>query len=409
MALGMPKITKRTVEKLRPAPNREIQLWDDELRGFGIRVQPTGTASYFAFYRTADGRQRKITLARVGVVTPDQARRLARETLAASVNGRDISTERRRFKQGITVTELCDAYLKEAEGRVKASTLSMDRSRIERHVKPLLGAVRVASLSSDDIEGMRRSIETGRTAAPRVGRGGVTTGGRGVAGRTLGMLGTILEFARRKGEISHNPVRGVRRPPDRKQTRYLTATEISRLGRTMHEAEANGVSAVGITAIRFLLLSGLRRQEALQLSRHHIDETAGCIRLPDSKAVPQIRAVGHAAFQAVPKADDSEWLFPSTQGSGHFVGLPKVLQKICRRAGIIGVTPHVLRHTFASVAEELGYTELTIAGLLGHRVSGITARYAHMPDKALVSAANNIADVISMRLRVQVEVAPAKY
>ena len=62
------------------------------------------------------------------------------------------------------------------------------------------------------------------------------------------------------------------------------------------------------------------------------------------------------------------------------------------------VTPHVLRHSFAATAAEMGFSELTIAGLLGHSVPGITARYAHIPDRALVSAADQVAARISITL-----------
>jgi site-specific recombinase XerD len=55
------------------------------------------------------------------------------------------------------------------------------------------------------------------------------------------------------------------------------------------------------------------------------------------------------------------------------------------------VTVHVLRHTFAATAAEMGFSELTIAGLLGHSVPGVTARYAHVPDSALVTAADRVA------------------
>ncbi len=50
-----------------------------------------------------------------------------------------------------------------------------------------------------------------------------------------------------------------------------------------------------------------------------------------------------------------------------FVGLPKVLGRVCAKAGLESVTVHVLRHTFAATAAEMGFSELTIAGLLGTR------------------------------------------
>jgi site-specific recombinase XerD len=101
-------------------------------------------------------------------------------------------------------------------------------------------------------------------------------------------------------------------------------------------------------------------------------------------------------------------VFPASRSDGHFVGLPKVLQRICARAGLEGVTIHVLRHSFAATAAEMGFSELTIAGLLGHSVPGITARYAHVPDAALVAAADRVAARIASALdgKVGAEVIP---
>ena len=67
-----------------------------------------------------------------------------------------------------------------------------------------------------------------------------------------------------------------------------------------------------------------------------------------------------------------------------------MLGRLCARANLNGVTVHVLRHTFAAMAAEQGFSELTIAGLLGHTVPGVTARYAHVPDRALVTAAEQV-------------------
>jgi integrase len=100
------------------------------------------------------------------------------------------------------------------------------------------------------------------------------------------------------------------------------------------------------------------------------------------------------ALKAQPRDGDCNWVFPADRGEGHFVGVPKVLERVSAHADLVGVTVHSLRHTYASVAAEMGYSELTIAGLLGHTVPGVTARYAHVPDRALVSAA----DAVSARI-----------
>jgi integrase len=105
-----------------------------------------------------------------------------------------------------------------------------------------------------------------------------------------------------------------------------------------------------------------------------------------------VRVIGDPAIDVVkaqPVRDGSPYVFPADCGDGHFIGVVRVLSRVCRRAKLSGVTPHVLRHTFASIAAELGFTELTIAGLLGHASQGVTQRYVHL-DAALVLAANQV-------------------
>ena len=251
----MPKITKRVVDALRPdGGGAEVFKWDSEMRGFGVRIMPSGTASYFVQYRTPEGRTRRMIIGRVGTLTPDEARKLAREKLACVASGGDPSTERRAVRTAMTVSELCDRYIKDAKGRIKDSTLAMDKSRIESHVKPLVGNLSVRSLTPSDINRLKSDIMAGKTAKPRRnGRGGVVTGGRGVAARTLGMLGTILEYARNPLKlIKENPARGLKKPSEGKQRRFLSLEEIAKLGVVMRQADMMGENDTGIKAIRVL-------------------------------------------------------------------------------------------------------------------------------------------------------------
>ncbi|MFO0911315.1 MAG: tyrosine-type recombinase/integrase [Pirellulales bacterium] len=396
----MPKITKKLIDSLRPsADGSELQVWDSEIRGFGVRVMPSGVASYFVFYRNADGRQRKLTLGRVGSLTPDEARVLARLRMSETLKGEDPSADRRKARSSTTVSELCDLYLADSRNRVKSSTHLVDRSRIERHVKPLIGRHRVASLTAQDVVSMQSDIIAGKTEAPREGRGGRTTGGSAVAGRTVGMLVSILEFARQLGLVAENVARGVKKPPDRKVTRFLSFEEITRLGTAISEVERLDYEPISAGVVKFLLLTGCRRMEALSLPLAWVDAPARCLRLQDSKSGYQIRPIGTPALKVIEAIEHRNgWVFPSAKGNGHFVGLPKVLDRLCRSAGIDPISPHVLRHTFASVAAEMGYSELTIAGLLGHSLGGVTARYSHVPDAALVSAADAVAERIKSAL-----------
>ena len=222
------KLTKRVVDALKaPEPSkvgvkvRESFVWDRELRGFGVQVMPSGLKSFVIQYRTPEGRPRRVVIGRYGLMTVEEARTLAHEKLVAVSKGVDPVAEEAKAAGLLTVTEICDWYIAEAEaGRIlgrrrraiKASTLAMDRSRIESHIKPLLGKRQIGSLKLGDIEGAQADIAAGKTSKARVGsRGGATTGGEGVAARTISTLHSIFEHAVRLGQIEANPAKGVRK------------------------------------------------------------------------------------------------------------------------------------------------------------------------------------------------------
>ena len=409
----MEKITKRAVDALKP--NRvgnkvwENFLWDRELRSFGVRVSPTGLKVYLVQYRNLAGKSRRLSLGRHGLLTAEQARDLAREKLVLIARGED-PTDPHADRAALTVGQVCDWYLAEAEagrllGRrrksIKASTLAMDRSRIEAHVRPLLGGRRVATLKLLDIEGMQADIAAGKTAKPRAGsRGGATTGGAGTAARTVSTLHSLLEHAFRLGLIEHNPAKGVRRLAGEPRDRRLSAAEIAALGQALRDAEQEGEHPTGMAAVRLLLLTGFRRSEAFGLHRAWVDEELQAVRFPDTKTGAQVRPIGRTALdliRAQPRREGSPYVFPSDWGDGHFTAAVPILERACAAARIQGVTPHTLRHTFASVAADLGFTELTIAALLGHAARGVTQRYVHV-DEAVQMAADRVAGWIAMLL-----------
>jgi integrase len=213
------------------------------------------------------------------------------------------------------------------------------------------------------------------------------------------MLRAIFEHARRKRLVSENPAKGARKLADRKRQGRLTLDQVRSLGKAMREAATEGDNSTGLAVIRFIMLSGFRRHEALAIERSWLLDTGG-VDLPDTKSGAQVRPVGRPAMKVLrsqSEQGDSKWLFPADRGDRHFVGLRKVLGRICKRAKLEDVTPHVLRHTFASVAGDLGYSELTIAGLLGHASGSVTAGYVHL-DVALVSAADRVSAVVAAAL-----------
>lgn len=408
----MPKITKRFVDSLKPDPTREVQAMDDALAGFGVRIMQSGVASYFIRYRTAEGTARRLVLGKVGTLTPDEARKLAGEKLGTVAKGQDPSGDRHAKREAMTIAEVCDWYLAAAAkgelvGRkgapIKASTLEMDRSRINAHVRTLIGSKRVDGLTDTDIARLQRDIAAGKTAKDRQGRGGATTGGAGVAARTVRMLGAILEHAKRAKLVKANPAHGIRQLAEGASDRRLSEEEITALGEALRAAEARGENPVALAAIRLLLLTGFRRMEALSLRWEEVDAKGRCITLADTKSGGQVRAVGAAAFavlDTLTRGPGSPWVFPAARGDGHFVGLPKVLDRIYAAAGIEGASVHTLRHTLASVAADEGFSEMTVAALLGHARRGVTQRYAKV-DRAAVLAADAVSAKIASLLAGQ--------
>lgn len=408
----MGKLTKTAIDALAIPAKGQAFLWDSELRGFGVRVIPSGLKAFVLQYRNEEGRSRRIVIGRYGVLTVEQARKQAILKLAAVVGGADPAEERAQSRAAITIREVCNWYLENAEagmilGRkhrpIKASTLAMDRSRIETHIIPLIGARQVRALRIADIEKMQMDIVAGKTAKPRkVGRrGGKAAGGPGVAGRAVSTLQSLLSHALRYDIVENNPAAGVRKIAGKPRTRRLSAAEIRALGEAMEIAERNEENPTGLAAVRALLLTGYRISEVIGMERSWLHSDRGYVHFPDTKTDGQVRPIGRAAIQllkALPEKRGLSLFFPSDFVDRPYSGVPETLRALCAIAGIKGVTPHVLRHTFGSVAGDMGFSELTIKALLGHGARGSTQNYVHI-DEALRLAVERVSSKIDQLLR----------
>ena len=111
------------------------------------------------------------------------------------------------------------------------------------------------------------------------------------------MLGTILERAVRDGVLAKNPARGIARPKDQPKRPVFSFESISAVGDAMRELEAAGENVIGLRAVRFLLMTGTRRMEALTLKWGTIDRKARCLRFDDTKSGRQTRPIGRASLE----------------------------------------------------------------------------------------------------------------
>ncbi len=185
----------------------------------------------------------------------------------------------------------------------------------------------------------------------------------------------------------------LKRQADQKRTRRLTIEEYGVLGRAIREAEQTGEAWQIAAGVRLLALTGFQLGEVIALKWSEVDEPGGCIRLADSKEGASVRPIGRRAFEllaTLPRVDGCAYVVPAARGGGHFGGLPHGARRLLKRVGP-GVTPHVLRHSFASVADDLGYSEPTIAAMLGHASGSVTSRYIHHLDSVLIAAASRVA------------------
>lgn len=404
------KLNKRTIDAI-PVPGKgQAFVWDTEIKGFGVRVGSTGAKTFVIQYANAEGRLRRVKIGRFGVLTVEQARETAKIKLGTVAAGQDPAEEKRRARSDATVAELCDWYLVEARagrliGRksrpIKSSSLAMDESRIKTHIKPLLGNRLARRLTIADVEAMQAQIAAGKTAKPRDGsRGGRATGGAGVAARSVGTLQAILGHAKHKGLIADHPTVGARKLAGKKKSRRLSTSEIELLGKAMAYARARGENATGLAVLQLLILTGYRREEGQALQRAWVNSAGGFVAFPDTKGDAQLRAIGPQALKVIaaqPEIVGNAYVFPSTVGGGPFTAVSACLQRVCSLAGINGVTPHTLRHTFGSVAGDLGFSELTIRAMLGHASQSITQDYVHI-DEALKLAVRRTSDEIARLL-----------
>ena len=361
-------------------------------------------------------RKRRYTIGQYGRVTLDEARTIAKEILGRVAKGEDplITREEEKNKAETTaqtISELCDEYYQDsAAGLVtyrgrpkKASTLATDSGRIERHIKPLLGKRLAREVSRRDIERFVNQVRVGKTAGTwKTGSRGkaVVTGGAGTAYRTLSLVSAIFSYAIKHGIRSDNPARGIERPATGQRDRVLSPDEYKSLGKALDDLESTGSNKIALNAYRVLALTGCRRGEVFGLKKSEIDTHRQCLRLEDTKTGAQVRAVGSGVMRILSplvKDNETEFVFPATRGDQHLTDA-KQFGAACKKAGLNGVSLHTLRHSFASVGLELEYSELTIAGLLGHRSHSVTSRYSHHVDQALITAADRIAGVIERRM-----------
>ncbi|MBV9569766.1 MAG: site-specific integrase [Alphaproteobacteria bacterium] len=414
------KIGRRTVANL-PAVEHTTLFYDSDLKGFGIRVMPSGVRSYIISYRVAPGGRkaptRRMSLGRVELVTPEKAREKARDLLARARLGEDPAADRAEARKAATVTELLPRYNAETGAGRRESTRKLYEMYWRVHILPAIGSKRARHVTYSDVAGLHQKI--GQKSPP-------------TANRVLVALACFFDWARRIGErpAGENPARDIEKFQEEPRERFLTSEELGRLGAAIHEAETIGlpwepdpnkkvkhcqknhrtkIDSLSAAALRLILFSGARHREILHAKRAELDRQRGFLNLARSKTGKKtivLNALALAVIDTIP--DTGPYLFPGTEKPQCSkkdkwepkprTSLKRAWTAIRKRAGLEDVRIHDLRHTFASVgvAENLG---LPVVGkLLGHANLVSTARYAHLEADPARRASNAIGQSIANAL-----------
>lgn len=402
-----PKLTARNVNAIKPT-SRDVVYWDPEIRGFGLRVYPSGARIFVVQYKNAEDRSRRMTIGALGgKMTADRARNRAKEILGTVAKGGDPVEERRKRKAGDTVRDLADRYLEEhAKPKKKPSSIKTDQRLLRLVILPELGRMKAVDVTRADVARMHHDHRSTPVQA----------------NRAVSLLSKMMRLAERWGlrPDGSNPCRNIDRHPEKPRKRYLSPAEVARLGEALTAAERGDGKEhpSAILAVRLLILTGCRRSEILQLRWSEVDFTRRVLALGDSKTGEKDVPLGAPALELLARADRQEgnpfvcWgdtsRLPKRQDdegphpAGHFIGIDKSWRRIRAAAGLPGVRLHDLRHSFASFGVGRGLGLPIIGGLLGHSTPATTQRYAHLSDNPLRQAA----DMISAEIAVALEGGP---
>jgi len=410
-------LTKRVVDALKPNDTR-YRVWDNELPGFGVRIEQSGTKTFIAKYRTSGGGrsagQRVLTIGRYGPVTVDEARKLARVKLGRVAAGADPSAELRAKRREMTMTALIDLYEREGcviqrgkrQGQaMKPRTRAYTLARLRHHVVPLLGQKRASEINAADIERFVADVTAGRTArdekaGPR--RRIVVRGGAGAARKVVRDLSAVFSFAIRSEIVQRNPCdRAAVRKTDNQNDRFMTLEEVVRLGAALNELEKEGVNPKAINIARLWALTGCRRDEIAALKKAEVNLAEAQLEFEDSKTGKSVRPLGAAPAALLETLlldaaeNDGDFVFAAERGDGYYQGTKSVWARAVAKAGLTDITPHTLRHTIGSTAISAGETMALTGAILGHVNQRSTAIYAHVQRDPSRRAANRISQKIA--------------
>lgn len=329
------RLNKRAIDEAYYYGSGGCYLWDSEVLGFGLRIYPTGRKSFVITYHFR-GRQRFFTLGRYGEMTLQQARAEALQLLGRCRKGDDPAGERHADRIAPTMADLADRHIREhAKLKNKERSADRDRRAWDRCVLPRFGDRKVKDITRADIA--RLIVDMAETPA--------------MANKVVTLLSKAFNLAEVWGWRAEgtNPCRHVDRFTEESRERFLSESELRRLGQVLDEAERSwGVCPFSLVAIRLLIMTGCRSAEILQLRWEDVDLERRNLNLPDSKTGKRTVVLNSAAMailENLERRPDTPYVIPGDKPGTHRASLQAVWERIRDEADLRGVRIHDLRHT----------------------------------------------------------------
>lgn len=370
----MPKLTKRFVESLKPHSEKVLKLWDSELKGFGVVLQPTGRCTYVIQYRNEALIKKQLKLGVHGHLTTEEARELAKKRFASIIHGIDPVEDKNAVKSLATFDDLVRDYLERHGQKKRDKSILEDQRLLNTIIVPALGGNKIAHITRREIENLH--LRLGNTPYQ--------------ANRVIALLSKMFALAVSWEWRSDNPTQGISRYQEEKRDRWLNDEELQRLWRVLDKYPTHLTAYV----FKFLLLTGARKGEALGATWDQFDLEKGIWTKPshltkqNKKEYLPLSDKTLELLQILKRMnrEQSRYLFPGRIEGAPLKEIKTFWAGALKKAKLENVRIHDLRHTHASHLVSSGLSLSIVGKLLGHTQASTTQRYAHLADESLRKA-----------------------
>jgi integrase len=405
------KLTKLDIKSLAvPEPGTADHkrgyrlLWDGEIKGFGALITNAGVISFIVRARI-NGRERRVTLGRFGVLSVDRARDLARAWLGDVAEGKDPVAEKKKARMaGVTLADAIQTYC--ASGRIKLSTVELVKARLGANLAAWLDRP-LASITEDQVERRYREIGAEHPQS---------------ANLVFRYFRAVWNYTRIKFEDSSGesvlPVCPVRRLTKARLWHQDTRRERAIPFHRLHEWATVVESLADPKARVFFwlcLYTGCRRNEAASVTWGDVDMEGAIITFRHTKTDKQAKKPHtlpmpeqlQAKLADLRRVAVGDYVFGDALGRyRRKFGFANEIQIIGERYGEFG--PHDLRRTFANVAETVGIPSITLKKLMNHSTQDVTAGYVGATVERLRDPMQRIADYIETASAARANVTPLR-